>query len=1391
MTQPANGTVVVAADGAGLTYQPDPNYCNTQAGGTADTFTYTLAPGGSTATVEVTVTCVADDPTAVDDTDDVTEDDVDPAAGNVLDNDVEVDPGDVLEVATVNGDAANVGVAVTGDFGTLVVADDGSYSYTLDNTDPDVQALAAGELVTDIFTYEANDGDATDGAALTVTVTGVNDAPVAVDDDDDAVTEDATAPAVGNVLTNDSDVDTGDVLTVATVNGVAGNVGVPVAGSFGTLVVAANGSFSYTLDNTNPDVQALAAGEQVTDIFSYEATDGTASDAATLTVTVTGVNDPPVAVDDTADITEDATDPAVGNVLGNDSDVDGPDPLTVATVNGAAGNVGVAVTGTYGTLVINADGTFSYTLDNTLLVVQALAAGQLVTDTFTYESTDGTANAAATLTVTVTGANDGLIAIDDIAAVTEDDVAPVVGNVLDNDNDVDLTDELTVATVDGISGNVGAAVTGDFGTVEIADDGAFTYTLDNTLLAVQALAAGQEVTDTFAYEATDGTVTAAASLTVTITGVDDPPVAVDDVDTVTEDDAATPIDVLANDTDVDAGPISIASATDPANGTVVVAVDGSSLTYEPDPDYCNDPPGDTPDTFTYTLTPGTSTASVEITVTCVADPPTIDNSAGPLDYTENDPATAIDPAVTIDNPDATTITDATVSITTNFQTGQDVLDWIDNDPTDGITEGTSTADTIELTGDGTAAEYTAALAAVTYLNSSDNPSTLTRTVTFTITAGTAATDTIDITVTAVDDPPVAVDDTATVTEDSTGTVIDVLDNDTDIDGGPIDIDTISNPDNGTVMFDGTDLTYIPDPNYCNNPPGTSPDTFTYTLAPGGSTATVSVTVTCVNDAPTAQPQNYMAHANMRISIPEPGLLAGATDVDVGATLTVGTINATTPAGGTITGLNPATGAFEFDPPAGFTGGNVTFTYTVCDNGIPLPSACSAPATVTVAVSGPVIWFVDDSAAAGGTGRLSAPFNTLAAAVTAIGSDTAERVFLYDGTYPTGITLNQGGWLVGQGVTGASFDAVMGITPPTGTLARPPIATGTATVQNTVGLATSAQVSGVAISSTTNTALTGSGGLTGVNVTQTTLATTAGTALLLNNVAGTITITNLTKNGAGSGIDLTNTNAAVTVAAGAISNTTGAAVSLDGGTGTFSYAGTVTNSAGRSVQVQNKTAGTATFSGTITATGGTGIALITNTGATIAFTGAINLANIGATDAAFSATGGGTITATNTTNQITAFTGTGINLNAVTIGAASITFNTITSGGTTAVNGIQLANVAGPGSVHRQRRRDHRHHPRPRRRRQHRQHHYRRHTHHLRRRGPLRRGHQSRRRHRRPQRPRHRHLARHQPDHKQHRASSASTAASSPRPAPTPPSTPPAAAPSPSPTPTAPPPPTTR
>ena len=128
-----------------------------------------------------------------------------------------------------------------------------------------------------------------------------------------------------------------------------------------------------------------------------------------------------------------------------------------------------------------------------------------------------------------------------------------------------------------------------------------------------------------------------------------------------------------------------------------------------------------------------------MTVTCAADPPDVTTSGGALAYTENDPATPIDPGLTVTDPDAgATITGATVAITANFAGAQDVLALSGVHP--GISAGPQVGNTLTLTGTATPAAYQAALRDVTYRNTSEGPSTLARTVTFTVTDNTALSD---------------------------------------------------------------------------------------------------------------------------------------------------------------------------------------------------------------------------------------------------------------------------------------------------------------------------------------------------------------------------------------------------------------------------------------------------------------------------------------------------------------------------------------------------------------------------------------------------------------------------------------------------------------------------
>jgi VCBS repeat-containing protein len=403
-------------------------------------------------------------------------------AASVKDNDFDFD-GDPLTVT---------GGTFTGTYGTLTLNANGTYSYTLFAS---AQALDTGENVTDSFNYILTDNDGSDTGTLVFHIAGLNDAPVA-NDDTASTTEDTSV--AGNVLTNDTDVDV-EPLTVA-------NPGTYI-GTYGTLVLAADGSYTYT---PGAAAQGLDDGEVVNDAFGYVASDGTASDTATLTVTVTGFNDAPVANDDTASTTEEAA--VSGNVLTNDTDVD-VEPLTVT-------NPGTYV-GTYGTLVLAADGSYTYTPN---AAAQGLDDGEVVNDAFGYTASDGTASDTATLTVTVTGLNDAPVANDDAVATTED--AAVAGNVLTNDTDVDV-EPLTVT-------NPGTYV-GTYGTLVLAADGSYTYTPN---AVANALAAGEVAQDAFGYTASDGTASDTATLTVTVNGTNDAPTidagGTDDSGSVTE-----------------------------------------------------------------------------------------------------------------------------------------------------------------------------------------------------------------------------------------------------------------------------------------------------------------------------------------------------------------------------------------------------------------------------------------------------------------------------------------------------------------------------------------------------------------------------------------------------------------------------------------------------------------------------------------------------------------------------------------------------------------------------------------------------------------------------------------------------------------------------------------
>ncbi len=301
-----------------------------------------------------------------------------------------------------------------------------------------------------------------------------NQAPVAADDPSIVL---VGGTAAGNVLTNDSDPD-GDSLTVSAVAGLSGNVGAPLAGTYGHLTLDADGSFSYAADKAAA-IAAGATGSHLHDIFSYTASDGLGgTDNASLDITLDRL---PVAADDTSGALAGGT--AAGNVLVNDSDPDG-DSLTVSAVfaAGLPGNVATPLAGKFGDLTLNADGSFNYAADKAAAIA-AGATGNHLHDIFSYTASDGlggTDNAILDITL-------------DRLPVTADDTSGALaggtaaGNVLANDNDPD-GDSLTVSAVfaAGLPGNVATPLAGKFGDLTLNADGSFTYAADNAA----AIAAG-------------------------------------------------------------------------------------------------------------------------------------------------------------------------------------------------------------------------------------------------------------------------------------------------------------------------------------------------------------------------------------------------------------------------------------------------------------------------------------------------------------------------------------------------------------------------------------------------------------------------------------------------------------------------------------------------------------------------------------------------------------------------------------------------------------------------------------------------------------------------------------------------------------------------------------
>lgn len=1180
-------------------------------------------------------------------------------------------------------------------------------------------------------------------------------APIAVDDTFEGVEDTALvlpASGPGSPVANDSDAD-GDPLRVSA-------VAAPVGGTVTLADDAVN--FSAAPDRCGP---ASAR-------FSYTVSDGTGRSATgRATIDVACTADDPTAQDDAAVVLEDSGATTL-DVLGNDVDPDG-DALTIETATQPA----------HGTTEVTDQG-----VRYTPAADYCNSATGSDPDTFSYTLTPG--GSTATVAVTVTCVVDAAIATDDSETVAEDATATAVP-VLDNDDERE-----GVATIVSTTGPA-------HGEIVVTGEGSgLTYAPDADYCN-DPVGAGP---DLFTYTLEGGST---ATVSVTVTCEDDGPVAVDDAWLTEEDAAATVVSVLDNDTDVDGGAIAISDVEQPANGTVVITDAGGGLTYAPDPGYCNTQVDGQADTFSYILSPGGATATVAVTVSCVPDSPVV---------TDDEATVAEDASAT------------TIDVLANDAAGDDPLDVAS---VTGPAYGTAT-----VVDGGTGVSYAPQ---ADYCNTP--PGTTLDSFTYELT-GSGATGTVTVAVTCVDDAPVASHDTATVTEDAVATAVPVLDNDDDLDGGPRSVASVAQPANGTVTITGggSGLTYRPDADYCNTP-GSPADTFTYTLAPGTSTATVAVTVTCVNDAPVASDATFtgargaISNTTLAVDGPAPGapnvsephravtgdLLAGASDAE-GDTVSVRAETLATSGSGSV--VLEGDGTFVYTPSPGCAAASDHFDVTFSDDA---ESPATSTARVTIELTG-CAWYVSNDAT-GDAGTSSAPFDTLAQAQAAAPVGSTVYVFGGDGTstgYDAGITLQTGQRLVGEAtdlvvggvplaagaperrpvltrsggdvVTLASGNTVTGVAIDPqgagggisggsgdvgGTIADVRIAdvgaagtepgleldgtTGAFAVSDltVVGPATGVRLAAnagpvvfaptgfVSITSTGASALvvsstplgtstfdvvqasgSATGGIELVGTTGTTtfssvsLTTTGGTraALALSNAGNVTVATGTAVASGGPAVSITGTPAAAVqlttassqgsgsagvsvdgggaldVAGGSISLHQGPAIDVNGGSADVSYRGTVANGPGLSLEVTNRVGGTVTAGSlTDTSDAGGGVSLSGNTGGATVLGGPVVLdtgastaiSMTGSTGHALSVTGGGlgitttsgnginavgggTLTITGTGNQVSTTTGRAVSVVNTTLGSGGLVLERVhTNGG---ANGIVLDSTGDSGSL---------------------------------------------------------------------------------------------------------------
>ena len=531
------------------------------------------------------------------------------ASGQLIIGHVTDTPGDLLTIASVeSGDTPGLGntavlsgslFTIDGTHGTLTVHTDGSYSYAVNETDSAVQGLADfSSTIDDQFNYTVTDQTLlTDSAVLTITIHGANDAPVITAEELVGGVTEQTGTPTGNLTDSGiitfTDVDLTDVHLVSDTGTYVGS-----GTALGTLTAikdsdtttsGTGGQLTWKYTVADSVVEYLAKDQTRVESFTITLND---QNGSTLTkqidVTITGTNDVPLVANE------------LSALFGSVTEAGNFDNGTVASGNASksatliASDIDTGATQawslvgqpgtTYGTMSIDTvTGKWTYILDNTLAATQSLKEGQLENQSYTARVTDDKGGYVdQTIIITIKGSNDSPVAVADTNATSENVMLTVTAanGLLANDTDPDAGATHAVSAVNGVTGKVAAAITGNHGgTFTIAADGSYTFNPGSNF---DYLAVGETGSTSVNYTVIDDKgATSGSTVTVTITGTNDAPVvASTDVTGAVSEATGTPT-ALATLTDsgtiafsdvdlTDAHTLSAVTASTGALGTLTV-----------------------------------------------------------------------------------------------------------------------------------------------------------------------------------------------------------------------------------------------------------------------------------------------------------------------------------------------------------------------------------------------------------------------------------------------------------------------------------------------------------------------------------------------------------------------------------------------------------------------------------------------------------------------------------------------------------------------------------------------------------------------------------------------------------------------------------------------------